>query len=270
VGVRGLIATFSACLLFVGAGSLAVPIQKRHPPHRHIHGRHRPVKKSRRRVGKLYVIQTSKINQPDFWTVSGQYVHVFSRFRIITSLNEAIKNSTLIGMTRWVNEQKLYVKSAPDHILTYAATVKSVFVATGLVSICNQVSEYTGGAHSLTYFECGNWQELKGKWDRISIKSLFEPGLDYKSELNSVVIPKLKSKGAQWVWSKEMKTVPTEDANQFTASKTGLIFHFAPYEAGPYSQGIFTILVPFREFKGLRLDGPLKRVLKLAKYAENK
>ncbi len=129
-----------------------------------------------------------------------------------------------------------------------------------LISLTGEVYSYTGGAHGNTYYLSSNYSIKDGKASLLKLSDLFKPGSNYIKALSTYCINDLLVKKAGWIANGEIKSFSEEDLGVFAISPEGIKFAFAPYAVGPYVEGSYFVVVPFREIKRI-IDpkGPLRQ-----------
>jgi len=139
-----------------------------------------------------------------------------------------------------------------------------------LISIKFDVGSYfAGAAHPNSYSEVLNYDLKNGKLLKLS--DLFKPGAKYLATISSYAISDLKkqskSKGSgEMLDDASIESGAKSDPKNYeswTIGKTGLGFHFDPYQVGPYAAGPQSVLVPYSSLKDLiNPDGPLAQFVK--------
>jgi hypothetical protein len=177
-------------------------------------------------------------------------------------------NATIQARAR--EEIRQFVKSSRDaseadgleHPLTYKGKPIVSVARPDLISMFYEASNFLGGAHGNFWYIPLNFGYVGGNSRRLALQDLFRSGVDARSAVSEVVIPKLRDRDATSVVQGEMKELPPELAESFVITPAGLSFLFDPYAVGTYAEGTFVIKVPYAEF-GDKLDpnGPLKPLL---------
>ncbi|MEZ4605994.1 MAG: DUF3298 domain-containing protein [Deinococcales bacterium] len=119
-----------------------------------------------------------------------------------------------------------------------------VYLSDKVVSILDDLWMFTGGAHGNTGFISYNYRQINGMWQPFGLGDLFQENSDYLKALESYILADLSKQEAAWVLDGSLNALTLEDLSVFSLKPSGLDFHFAPYFAGPYVQGIFTVTVP--------------------------
>jgi peptidoglycan-N-acetylglucosamine deacetylase len=115
-----------------------------------------------------------------------------------------------------------------------------------LISMACGEDSYTGGAHGNELTAGHSYQLVKEQWRELALESLFVKPEKARLRISELVVESLRKDGAQYVAEGTMKDVRAELKN-FVLGPDGLRFFFSPYSVGPYVQGQFTALVPYRE-----------------------
>ena len=91
-----------------------------------------------------------------------------------------------------------------------------------------------------------------------TLSHLFKPGPEYKMKLSDLCVADLKKQGALYVTNGIVRSLSEHDLRVVTVSSRGVAFSFAPYILGPYSQGSFTVFLPYDTITGIiNPEGPL-------------
>ncbi len=111
---------------------------------------------------------------------------------------------------------------------------------TDFVSLTQQVYQYTGGAHGMTW-QIGQTIDLStGR--QLMLADLFLPEANYRERLGQFV----RTEGAARqlpMW--KFKGVHPQSA--FYLSDDGIVLFFQQYEVAPYSAGIIKMQIPYRQ-----------------------
>ena len=128
-----------------------------------------------------------------------------------------------------------------------------------LVSVVGEHYEYTGGAHgNYGHFMANFWWHL-GRARPVQLADCFDAGKEWRSVVGGYIRRDLKKQGAGWPPKTNSEAIETA----FFFSPAGVEFHYAPYHVGSYAEGLYTVLVPYTELRGL-----LKRTGPLARWAQ--
>ena len=115
--------------------------------------------------------------------------------------------------------------------------------------------QFSGGAHGMTSMNGRNYYRIARPpyVQELKLGNIFRaPATDYVSTLNNLIMRDLRRQQAAWVESGELTSVADElqkDNLPFMVLPAGLAFIFNQYYAGPYSQGIFTVLVRYEQIR---------------------
>lgn len=128
-----------------------------------------------------------------------------------------------------------------------------------ILSLSQFVSWYNfGAAHPDYYTKLHNFDIRTG--ERIQLSDLLKP--DYEYELNRLAEPKfIEENGMEGDW--EFEPGYFQISKNFAVMPGGLLFHFNPYEIGPYSSGAPELFLSFQELNSLiNPNGPLSMMRK--------
>ena len=107
-----------------------------------------------------------------------------------------------------------------------------------LLSVLTTASEWTGGAHPLSY-RVGSVYDIS-TGDELTLKDLL--GENYKEMVNTAIQNQLPQKGYNFF---EEFTGIAEDPGFYLTEK-GIVIYFALYEYAPYSDGFPEFTIPFQ------------------------
>lgn len=133
------------------------------------------------------------------------------------------------------------------HELTFHCDAS--LLAPPLIGLSCHRWSYEGGAHGFAATD-GKSFFLVGDTHRpVAWNHLVDA--DRLAELSALCLEELEEQGAEWVTSGELDALDREALSAFSLSPAGVTFHFAPYLVGPYAQGTFEVLVPWRRMLDL-------------------
>jgi putative hemolysin len=194
--------------------------------------------------GKNYTIETM---YPFVGAVENGQVNIE-----ISNFIENIKNSfkeAASGADAWQGENTLEIYYDPYEINS------------NFVSIRFEISEYTGGAHSMTYSKSFNYDLKKNK--AIELSDIFDSNKDYLNNISAKSIQYLLKLNNENNFSdeesiKEGAGPKQENFEIFTFNKNTVVFYFNPYQVAPYVAGRQDVIFPFSSIKDiLRSDALL-------------
>ena len=138
--------------------------------------------------------------------------------------------------------------------------VRIVWLATNLISLCELRFEYTGGAHGNAAFVGRNFVLEGGKAREFKLPELFRPGVNWTNALSALCLPELRRQKAAWTLpdaleSAQVKGFTADDFASFNVDGSGLIIHFADYAVGPHAEGLFSVLIPWKELETILHPG---------------
>ncbi len=118
-------------------------------------------------------------------------------------------------------------------------------VVSDVLSITIEFSQFTGGAHPMTYVRDYNFDLKTGKL--IKLNELFnEEGKKiYKKVINDFIIEKI-NKNPENYFKDEFKGV--NENTQYYLTQDSIVVFFQLYEIAPYSAGITEFKIPFSAF----------------------
>lgn len=142
-----------------------------------------------------------------------------------------------------------------------------VHLSPDAASILELHSEYTGGAHGNYALSGRTLIEENGSIRELELTDLFIPTSDWEKRLVELAVRDLRQQGATWIVNNPFDSDLSEkfsrvDLNEFTLSATGIRFYFSPYHVGPYSDGVFSVLVPYSQvIDCISTESPARRFI---------
>lgn len=149
------------------------------------------------------------------------------------------------------SEDEEFDPEAPWWTWEHFSVVTIRYYSSSLISMVNEVYQFTGGAHGMTFHTSMNLTVGKNGAVAFTIDEMFKKGTGWEKAISDYVIRDLKARGADWVVNGEVREVPSEHMNRFTVSPAGIDLIFGPYEMGSYAQGTWMVLVPWSACSGL-------------------
>jgi len=174
-------------------------------------------------------------------------------------INAELSNSFKTEQDKFLRESKEFF-STNDSAGSWQEdrSYSIAYYSEGLISLTGEVYSYTGGAHGNAYYISSNYVIDNSKASLIQLSDLFKPGSNYLKALSTYCINDLLAKGAGWIANGEIESFSEKDLGVFALSPEGIKFAFAPYAVGPYAEGSYFVIVPFRELEGIiNPKGPL-------------
>jgi hypothetical protein len=107
---------------------------------------------------------------------------------------------------------------------------------------------YTGGAHPNTWYAFATWLRSDDEWRSADVCGVLR-ALAYRCDppaLRTAIVDALRAQEAAWVVEGSVNDRTPWLLDPFTVTGAGLQFDFAPYDVGPYAQGPFQVVLPFR------------------------
>jgi hypothetical protein len=132
-----------------------------------------------------------------------------------------------------------------------------IYADDSLVSLCTINYEYTGGAHGNSTYDAAVYTWRDHHLLKLAIGDLLHKSA--LATLNNQLIKDLTRRKASWPQQAKDVKFDEEVVNPTSA---GLMFTFAPYTVGPYAEGSYTVLLPYRNLDGImKTDGVLGRFM---------
>jgi hypothetical protein len=132
--------------------------------------------------------------------------------------------------------------------------IRIIYLATNLISLSENRYEYSGGAHGGAVVVGRNFFLQGGKAREFSLTELFRAGFNWTNQLSSSCLTELRRQKASWTLDTatpmfRVTGFTATDLTSFNFDGAGLIIHFGEYSVGPYSDGLFNVLIPWTELK---------------------
>lgn len=182
---------------------------------------------------------------------------------LVQPLNDAIAQYLDKSKAQWKQAKTDQGESANEAV-PYELRSKGLvsLLRANLVSLLFTEYRFTGGAHGVTEYSCINVAEIGSGARRIGLRDVLAESSTAGATLQTQVIDRLKALNASYAVKGQMAELTPLQQDSFVVTPSGLSFVFAPYEAGPYSDGSFTVKLPFDEIRTLlSAGGPLAGLL---------
>lgn len=112
----------------------------------------------------------------------------------------------------------------------------------GLISICIDYYQYTGGAHGITVRRTYNYDAEHGAF--VQINHIFKDGYDYEKVINKKIREEIdKNKEVYFNNGEYFKGIDKTPNYYLTAD--GIVIYFQLYEIAPYVAGIPEFTIPY-------------------------
>lgn len=133
-------------------------------------------------------------------------------------------------------------------------------VSPTIVSMMLHVYGFTGGAHGWVGYRPMNVDASGAAVRHVRLEEFFRRGSAWRATLSKMCIADLRRQEAQWVLDGEL-TEKDELLDVFVVSPAALHFVYAPYVAGSWAEGTYTVSIPWKKVEAL-LDpaGPARLV----------
>lgn len=134
--------------------------------------------------------------------------------------------------------------------------VRVVTVRTNLLSTRELRYEYTGGAHGMASWTGRNFVFEAGKARELKLPEFFAPRPDWTNQVSVLALRELRRQEAGWT----LDTTPPElrvsgfteaDLASFNLEPGGLILHFSDYAVGSHAEGLYSVLIPWKDLEGV-------------------
>lgn len=174
---------------------------------------------------------------------------IYPSFRSKTPLarfvNAQLRSDIAANYNDWMKQTKTALEGDPTPIAPYEFEMQPSlwhFQPRRLISVELISYQYTGGAHGMSALLAENYALVAGQPKILNLGDLFRPGTAYRTLVETKIFAKLKkNKDAMWVQDGSVKTLTSQQFNNFTVTTDGLNWIFNQYEMGPYAAGVFEI-----------------------------
>jgi hypothetical protein len=143
-------------------------------------------------------------------------------------------------------------RSYPDGVAGFWSderTARIMSFSESMVSVLYFSYTYTGGAHPNTYRTTATFLRDGEQWSPASLCDVLASiDVPCKAQvMREFIVSELHDREAHWVVEGEVTADTPWLLDTFTIVPWAVRFDYSPYEVGPYAQGPFVVLVPFRE-----------------------
>ncbi len=147
----------------------------------------------------------------------------------------------------------------------YFESVSSVQTARrDLISVYFASEVYTGGAHGSRDYKSHTFGLVRGRPKRLRLQDLFRRGVNGRKVVSNLVIARLRrEERADWVRNGMTKALTAKQAEEFSVSRSGLMYVFPGGEMGAYASGNIDVRIPLSALRAsLDRNGPLRPLLR--------
>lgn len=118
-----------------------------------------------------------------------------------------------------------------------------------IISMYFNTYEYTGGAHGMTVREADTWNLLTES--KIELSDLFMYPQNYQEYITNIILQQIEEniKKGENYYFEDYKQLVVEKFNKrnFYLTEEGVVVFYQLYDIAPYSSGIMTFLIPYKE-----------------------
>ncbi|MDQ0194384.1 DUF3298 and DUF4163 domain-containing protein [Paenibacillus wynnii] len=133
----------------------------------------------------------------------------------------------------------------------YRTTTKLMYNKNNKLSVSNETSYYSGGAHDQYWTDTYNFDTTTGK--RIFLKDILnsQTKIDRAKGYISYVLFYKLIKGTASIFENNIYDFPLDTLKApFYLRDSGITIRFNPYEVGPFSEGIIDVTIPYSIING--------------------
>lgn len=124
---------------------------------------------------------------------------------------------------------------------------KVTYNKNGMLSLYNDIYEYTGGAHGMTVRVPYNINLKNG--NNIAFKDIFKEGADYRGIINREISRQIEEKKDMFFPEGDMGFKTIAENQPFYVEEGGIVVYFGLYEIAPYAAGIPEFNIPWTMLK---------------------
>ena len=201
-------------------------------------------------AGKAYaeVQVTSKTikNEGEFSAVTLQ-VNGLTDKKIETAINNLLLSPV---KTAWYTFSKEIAQNPEARSFGFKAVYDVTFNKGKILSITQEIYQYSGGAHGITVLHSDNVLLTDGSI--LKLMDLFKPDSNYLAVINNYIKSDIEKRDSKMYTFKA-----ADDNSPFYITQNGLMFYYQQYEIAPYVAGIVKIEIPFSSFKDMLKPGLL-------------
>jgi uncharacterized lipoprotein YbaY len=205
---------------------------------------------------------TLRGGQPELWEATATYPVFPGRSVMARTASAAFRNDARKRFDEFSRFARTNTQSKkPVGLYSFKLTPVMGIATPALVSGYLAEESYTGGAHGNAFFYPRTIGVINRRVQVLTLKDLLSPVARPYDLLTRAVLPALnaqkKARGAGPIAVLDGKLVES-----FMVTPTGITWLFAPYSAGPYSEGGYIVKIPFTALRPwLNPNGPLKPLL---------
>lgn len=194
-----------------------------------------------------------------YFSAQGVYPQFAPHSAFHALVNAYVRDTTRKGLRQFLTESRGMEK--PTHPYAYEVTSTVALAHPSLISVRQMIYSYTGGAHPNTFWPAMTFGMVHGKPKRLSLDDVLKDGAS-PTWVDDLVLTRLRRKEASWVVDGAVTSLTDDQRANFTVDAKGMTWWFAPYEMGPYVQGMFEIHIGWPALRPyLNPTGPLRHLL---------
>lgn len=158
-------------------------------------------------------------------------------------LDQLVQEDIKKDMNKYLQELKLtangYIKPTTPYYLESTYEIHTHDAK--LLSFCLLYTNYFGGAHSMSYNKCYNYDLKTGK--RLALKDLFKDAA-YKEMINHEILKQIEERNKVLGYEAINAFKGVSDRQKFYIKEGQLVITFDLYEVAPYVAGIVEFTMP--------------------------
>jgi hypothetical protein len=234
-------------------------------PHKILEGKWSTPEGSRQlpfKLNKVAEYLFSSKRQGESLEVTLSYPYFLSTSLAWQQVNDALVKSIKQYPLEFIYEARAYHAETDHQFHWFQQVDLSIeYYSETLVSLLGKNREYSGGAHGNFYYQSRNFWIKENEAILLKLSDLFLPG--YIKPLSDECITSLQAQGASDVVKGQITSFKEEELSRFLITARGLSLYFDPYAVGAYSEGSFSVKIPYIKLKQLiDPEGPLKPFIK--------
>lgn len=203
------------------------------------------------------IVVTVKINYPQISSESlTSAERSFNRFNEISARHLAGYAHTRLQSDAISHYNYAKQNNFPFNSYELLTVFDVTYNKNNLLSLYSDRYEYTGGAHGITLRSAQTWDIIRG--GRLTLRGLFIPGYNYRSEILEQITRMAKQNEAQgdfYFDNLEANIIEYFNPLNFYLTDEGIAFYYPLYTIAPYASGIIVFVIPYDFFgDNLRYD----------------
>ena len=174
------------------------------------------------------------------WEASATYPVFRAATPLARTANAQLRSDAQTQLRAGIAQLTQYLADdpPPENPYEWDLAPRLSFAGPNAISVEQDIFYDMGGAHPNTVINTRNYGSSGNKRKRLTLGDCFAPGANYRATTANKVLAKLKQSGASSVADGTVKSLTTDQLNNFVIEADGLKWIFSPYEMASYAEGI--------------------------------